>query len=282
MHRIFAFILALVILIIGLFYSPGQSLKPLGGSDRVPPSNNATTHFARMITLPGIVRCLAFIGISGLVLSCVVAQYGAIAALIVVAALGTLFSPQPSCVLGVAAGADRNTDERPGDELEVDVAADTIIYAGTIVARDANGDAVPASDTAGLRVMGRAEAQADNTDGAAGDIKVKVRLGCFKFANSATAAIDADDLGKMAVVEDDQTVAETSTNLVCAGRITGLDDDGANVWIDTRHAFYGPRTLPTLGSTNGTFAAAADDAAVKVEGEKVGDDVRALHSSIFG
>lgn len=183
-------------------------------------------------------------------------------------------------VLGVAAVAARNTDTRPGDIVNLPLAADTVIYAGTLVARDANGRAVPASDTAGLRVVGRAEQTVDNTGGAAGALSIDIRLGCYKFTNSATNAVDADDIGKMAVVEDDQTVAETSTNKVCAGRIMGVESDG--VWVDTRHAFYGPKSMPALTSTNGTMAAAADDAATKAEGEKIGDDVRALHDSFFG
>lgn len=179
-----------------------------------------------------------------------------------------------------AATAARNTDARPGDLVYLPLAAATVIYKGTIVARDAAGRAVPASDTAGLRVVGRAEETVDNSAGLADALSINILLGCYKLDNSGTAAVDADDIGKMAVVEDDQTVAETSTNLVCAGRITGVDSDG--VWVDTRHAFYGPKTMPTLTSTNGTMAAAADDAATKAEGEKIGDDVRALHASLFG
>ncbi len=210
-------------------------------------------------------------------------NYGGPVAALAFVALLTLGLPKATARCYAAADADRNTDQRPSDEIEIPVAAATIIYLGTLVARDANGRAVPASDTAGLRVIGRAEEQADNSDGDAGDINVKIRLGCFKFANSADNAIDADDLGKMAVVEDDQTVAETSTNLVCAGRIMGIDADDDGVWIDTRHAFFGPRTMPTLTSTNGVAAAAAADlAALAAEAEKSGDDTRALHSSFFG
>jgi hypothetical protein len=207
--------------------------------------------------------------------------HGALAATAVLLALLTWGSPRiVTRSLGAAATADRNTDERPGNEVSLPVAAATVCYLGTLAARDANGRAVSASDTAGLRVIGRFEETADNAAGAAGAISVKIRLGVFKFDNSATQAITAAMVGRMAVVEDDQTVAATSTNLVCAGRIVGVDSDG--VWVDTRHAFYGPRTLPTLTSTNGTMAAAADDAATKAEGEKIGDDVRALHSSLFG
>ncbi|HEY4247816.1 MAG TPA: hypothetical protein VGM64_13255 [Lacunisphaera sp.] len=180
----------------------------------------------------------------------------------------------------MSAIAPRNTDARPGELVYLPLAAATIIYLGTLVARDAAGRAVPASDTAGLRVIGRAEETIDNSAGAPGALSINIRLGCYKFDNSATQAVDADDIGKMAVVEDDQTVAETSANNVCAGRITGVESDG--VWVDTRQAFYGPRTLVALTSTDGVMAAAVDDAATKAEGEKIGDDVRALHASLFG
>lgn len=213
-------------------------------------------------------------------LMCIEQAYGTIAAASVFVGVNLLFAPKAGLVFGMAATAARNTDARPGDLLSLPVAATTTIWAGTLVARDAAGRAVPASDTAGLRVVGRAEETIDNSAGAAGDLSISVRIGCFKFANSATEAVDADDVGKMAVVEDDQTVAETSTNKVSAGRITGVDSDG--VWVDTRFAFYGPKTVPTLTSTNGTMAGALDDAATKAEGEKIGDDVRSLHDSFFG
>ncbi|WP_414664898.1 hypothetical protein [Horticoccus sp. 23ND18S-11] len=213
-------------------------------------------------------------------LMCVQQACGTLAAVGVFVGFNLMFAPKVSHVFGAAATAARNTDTRPGDLVYLPVAATTTIYAGTLVARDANGRAVPASDTAGLRVVGRAEETVDNAAGAAGDLSINIRLGCFKFDNSATAAVDADDIGKMAVVEDDQTVAETSTNGVSAGRITGVDSDG--VWVDTRFAFYGPKAVPTLTSTNGTMAASANDAATVAEGEKIGDDVRALHASFFG
>lgn len=256
MKLFLSILLAPVLLIAGLF---GASARPPGGSDLVPPVNHATVFFQNAW------RSLSV----GLAKS----------ALAVHAWLEARWFVAP-LKLCAAATAARNTDTRPGDLLSLPLAAATKIFLGTLVARDSAGRAVPASDTAGLRVVGRAEETVDNSAGAAAALSIEIRLGCFKFTNSGTAAVDADDVGKMAVVEDDQTVAETSTNLVTAGRITAVDSDG--VWVDTRHAFYGPKSLPTLASTNGTFAAAADDAAVKVEGEKVGDDVRALHASLFG
>lgn len=254
------------------------------GSARTRTRNRATdflNYYGAIFCRAAVVVALCVFFLTGL--NYAIALYGSLGAVALLLALFALPSLFFTPKLGVAAAAARNTDERPGDVVNLPVAAATIIYEGTLVARDAAGRAVPASDTAGLRVVGRAEKTIDNSDGAAGDLSIDIKLGCFKFTNSGTAAVDQDDIGKMCVVEDDQTVAEGGTNnLITAGRIMGLDDDDASVWVNTRFAFFGPRTLPTLASTDGTMGAAADDAATKAEGEKIGDDVRALHSSLFG
>ena len=61
-----------------------------------------------------------------------------------------------------AATAAIDTPQRAGELFELDVAAATTIYAGTLVAIDASGNAKPAADAAGLRVIGRAEEDVDN------------------------------------------------------------------------------------------------------------------------
>jgi hypothetical protein len=80
-----------------------------------------------------------------------------------------------------AATAPINTDERPGNFLCPPVAAATTIYAGTAVALNSAGSAVPASVTAGLTVIGRAEETVDNSAGSAGDLKINVKRGIFRF-----------------------------------------------------------------------------------------------------
>lgn len=157
------------------------------------------------------------------------------------------------------------------------VAAATNIYAGTLVALDASGNLVNASDAAAIRVAGRAEETVDNSAGSAGDLKATVKRGVFKFANSGSAAVDADDKGKICFVEDNQTVAETSTNKCKAGLVVDVEDDG--VWVDTTFAAFATQVV-TLGSTNGTAGAAADLAALKAETELIGDDVRAIHAAL--
>jgi hypothetical protein len=194
----------------------------------------------------------------------------------------------PSHVLGVAAAAPVNTPTRAnGDLVYSPVAANTRIWLGSLVARDANGRAVPASNTAGLRVIGRAEETIDNTAGAAGDQSINLRLGVFKFGNSATSAIVQADVGKMAVVEDDNTVAIAASNRVCAGRILAVESDG--VWIDTRYAYFGPRSAPVLASVQEATANGSDLAttqalanALKAKYNTLQADVAALHTSLFG
>lgn len=196
-----------------------------------------------------------------------------------------------------AATAAILTPERLGTVVNVPLAADAVIYQGTLVCLDSSGNAVPAADTAALRVIGVAQADADNTDGDAGDVTLNVKRGVFGFANSGDAAVDADDKGKLCVVEDDSTVAETSTNKIPAGRVVDVDDD--YVWVDVAE---GPARVPTvitalaaltstnstagaavpgaLTSTNGVAgAASADLAALAAEAEKIGDDVRAVHAA---
>jgi len=115
--------------------------------------------------------------------------------------------------------ADRATAYRDGLEQELPVAASTLIYAGSLVAVDAAGYAVPAADAAGLVVMGVAMARADNSAGAAGDIQVVVRRrGVFRFKGSGLAQAQ---VGQDMYAVDDQTVAAASvtTNDIKVGRL---------------------------------------------------------------
>ncbi len=131
-----------------------------------------------------------------------------------------------------AATAEINTPERPGNVTAYPVAANTTIYAGTLVALNSDGRAIPAADTAGLRVVGRAEQTVTN-GATAGAISIDVKEGIFRFANSATDAVDANDRGKACFVEDDNTVSEVgATHRVLAGRVLDVTADG--VWVDVR------------------------------------------------
>lgn len=128
-----------------------------------------------------------------------------------------------------ALAADRKTPLRSGEFRLVPVAAATVIYAGAMVARDSSGNAVPAADTAGLVVLGRAEARADNSLGAAGDVSVTIREGVFAYAHSG---LTLANVGKPVFALDDQTVGLSSTNGVYAGTLIDVSDEGAWIEID--------------------------------------------------
>ncbi|MEA3212853.1 MAG: hypothetical protein QOE70_5910 [Chthoniobacter sp.] len=67
-----------------------------------------------------------------------------------------------------------------------------------------------------------------------------------------------------------------------AGSECGIAMEAAGADGDTLECLFNvtPPISVVLTSTNGTMAAAADDAAVKVEGEKQGDDIRAIHAAL--
>jgi hypothetical protein len=103
---------------------------------------------------------------------------------------------------------DRATPYRDGIEIEFPVAGNTKIYAGSLVCANTSGYAVPAADTAGLRFLGVALEQADNTGGANGAKSVRLRRsGAFEFdAASITQAM----VGTAMYVVDDHTIDDAA------------------------------------------------------------------------
>lgn len=129
----------------------------------------------------------------------------------------------------------RLTPRRTGDAIAVGVAADTRILEGALVCLNAAGTATKGATALNLLAVGIAAAEADNTDGSAGDVTVQIKKGIFRFENSAAAdAITAAEIGDTAYVVDDQTVAKTdgTGTRSAAGKIFDVDAQG--VWIDLR------------------------------------------------
>ena len=104
---------------------------------------------------------------------------------------------------------------------------------GTIVFLAATGYAEAATTATGKKSVGVAQATVDNTSGAAGDVQVPIRRGCYQFANSAAGdAITNADYGATCYAVDDSTVAKTdgSGTRSAAGVIRGVDANG--VWVE--------------------------------------------------
>ena len=128
----------------------------------------------------------------------------------------------------MAATSGRNTSQTSGDVILVPVKAKTVIYEGTMVAIDSNGYAIAAKKAADLIIAGRAE---ESSDGSA-DTVIKVRRGCFKWANASSGTIAKTDILKNCYVADNETVTITASGSSVAGKVIAVDDDG--VFIEMR------------------------------------------------
>ena len=129
-----------------------------------------------------------------------------------------------------------------------ELAANAAIHAEELVALNADGKAVPAADTAGLRVIGIAKSV--TAEG------VEIEDGIFALANDATSPVTRAMRGKPCVVKDVATVAASSTNSIAAGLVVDVYDN--EVYVDLR--------LPALAAAvaqqtaDAAAAAAADKA----------------------
>lgn len=117
----------------------------------------------------------------------------------------------------------RDTREVVGDLFRGTVAAGETIHAGALAAINATGYIVPASDTEGLRVIGRAEHSA-----AAGE-SVLLKRGVFMYGNED--GIADGNVGSYCFAANDQSVKKSGD---CpAGLVRGISEDG-EVYVDTR------------------------------------------------
>ena len=126
---------------------------------------------------------------------------------------------------------DRATPYREGIEVEYSVAANTKIYAGSLVCVNAAGYAMPAADTSGFQFAGVAMEQVDNSGGSNGGQGVRLRrAGVFEFdAVSITQAMAGTDM----YAKDDHTFEDTAgvTNHIKVGRLVKYVS-ATKGWID--------------------------------------------------
>ena len=126
---------------------------------------------------------------------------------------------------------DRATPYREGIEVEYPVAANTKIYAGSLVCVSATGYAVPAADTSGYRFTGVAMEQVDNSDGSDGGKNVRLRrAGVFEFD---AVSISQDMVGAAMYAADDHTFddADGPTNDITVGLLVKYVS-ATKGWID--------------------------------------------------
>lgn len=132
--------------------------------------------------------------------------------------------------MSAATGNLYNVGQRLIKDVSLPVKASTHIYLGTIVAVDASGYLVPASDTAGLVVVGVAVQEVNNT-GSSGGVSCRIMpnnvVGAYQL-NAVSPAITW--VGKLLYASDDNTVAlvGTTTNDIVVGRCLSVDVTGVN------------------------------------------------------
>lgn len=142
------------------------------------------------------------------------------------------------------------------------------IYAGTFVATDATGYAVPCADDAAHRFVGIADAQVDNTLGASGAKTVNVwRTGCFQMKASSIAITS---LGVTMYCVNDETMDESNPgNGVIVGTLVEYISATLGV-VDIETAIKTPASSAsadalTLSDAGDFFAAAKDTVAEQMQ-----------------
>ena len=132
-----------------------------------------------------------------------------------------------------ALSTDRNTPRRDGETLIMGVGGAKKIYAGSLVALNKEGYAVPGCEGYSLCGLGRAEVQADNSWGSDGDVTVEVTKGVFRFDNHDKDTVTMADIGRDCYIVDDHTVAGPRGPAPKARGVAGkvYDVDASGVWV---------------------------------------------------
>jgi hypothetical protein len=115
-------------------------------------------------------------------------------------------------------------------EVEMTVRSGVTLYAGAMVGIDSTGALNKAGTAGNTCVLGRLKhPPKDGYIVGDGVKRARVECGVLCYNNSGTDAVDADDVGKLCFVEDDQTVSETgSTTAITAGIVFALNPPGAS------------------------------------------------------
>lgn len=134
------------------------------------------------------------------------------------------------------------------------------IYTGAMTAINADGKAVPASDSASLAVAGICQGHDEN--GA-----VIIRSGVFLLENgTGTEALTASDIGKIVYALDDQTVGKAGgTHKVAAGILRAVDNAGVLVEVGNGPA-SGFIPVPSVVSADPEAAASGNRGNVVIVG----------------
>jgi hypothetical protein len=162
---------------------------------------------------------------------------------------------------GAAATAAVDTPKRAGIIQNFGVYTNTRIFAGTMVCLNSSGYAVPAADTSGYIVIGRASKTVDNRTGQAGAgdsgaLTIDVERGVFGWTGRGISSDTA--VGSVCYVSDDNSVTNgAGSNSIIAGTVVDYSD--SKVWVDT---FNLGRTVGSFTTITGSGAASLGSATI--------------------
>lgn len=131
----------------------------------------------------------------------------------------------------VAATENRSTPElAPPSVRSGLLGASQTIFAGTILMRNVAGHIIKGATATGSFGVGRAEAPGASTT--LGVTPQPFREGVFRYANSAAGDLIAiADIGAVAYIVDDQTVAKTNGTSTRSPAGIIYDVDALGVWV---------------------------------------------------
>jgi hypothetical protein len=149
--------------------------------------------------------------------------------------------------LGTATSTGRKLSWSEGEEEDYPVYIATKIVHGTLVNLNATGYAVACTNTTGEVFVGVCMREADNSAGASGDIRVRVRRkGIFDFITSGAAITS---IGTDFYATDNQTV-QTTANYIYVGKCARYTS-ATNVGIEIAYATCG---IPAPEDTDETVS----------------------------
>lgn len=134
-----------------------------------------------------------------------------------------------------------NTPYRDGIAIPLTIAAGVTIAEGELVAVNADGNAVPATDARAKNLMGRAEVSVSPELPAPNNAVIVTRNRQFLLANDATNPVTAADIGSPVVLTAQNTVGKFTTGDASAlgvGVLMGVDYNG-QVWVEVGGAPLG-------------------------------------------
>jgi hypothetical protein len=117
-----------------------------------------------------------------------------------------------------AATAEYDAPKRAGTNIKLTVPNGLTFFAGTLAAFNTSTNAVvKATDAANTKAIGTVERNAAETEA------LVINREPAWMKNSSTAPLTIADFGDVCLIEDDTTVAKTSTNSARAGVVLGVE-----------------------------------------------------------